>query len=68
MLEEREVEEEDKVILRDAGAMVVFAGVEEGEARVALFDGRAEAREGGSLVLDVDSHGVKMAALLLADC
>jgi hypothetical protein len=67
MSEECEVEEEDEVILGAAGAVVVFAGVEEGEAHVALFEGTVGAREEGVLVLDVDGRGAKMAAPLLAD-
>jgi hypothetical protein len=68
MSEEREVEEEDEVILGATGVVVIFPGVEEGEARVALFEGTMGAREEGALVLDVNSRGAEMAAPLLADC
>jgi hypothetical protein len=67
MSEEHEVEEEDEVVLRAAGVVVVFAGVEEGEAHVALFEGTAGAHEEGALLLDIDGHGAKMAAPWLAD-
>jgi hypothetical protein len=55
------------VVLRTAGAMVVFAGVEEGEAHVALFEGIEGTREEGTPVLDVDDRGAKVAAPLLVD-
>jgi hypothetical protein len=67
MSEEREVKEEDEVILRTAGVVVVFAGVEEGKAHVALFEGTVGACKEGTPVLDVDGHGVKAVAPLLAD-
>jgi hypothetical protein len=67
MSEECEVEEEDEVILRTIGVVVVFAGVEEGKACVALFEGTAGACEEGTRVLNLDSHGVKAATPLLAD-
>jgi hypothetical protein len=67
MSEEREVEEEDEVILGTVGAVVVFADVEEGKACVALFEGIVGAREEGAPVLDVDGHGAKTAAPLLTD-
>jgi hypothetical protein len=68
MSEEREVKEEDEVVLGAARVVVIFAGVEEGEARMALFEGTAGTREEGAPVLDVDGRGAKMAAPLLADC
>jgi hypothetical protein len=64
---EREVEEEDEVILGTVGAVVVFADVEEDKACVALFEGIVSAHEEGALVLDVDGRGAKTAAPLLAD-
>jgi hypothetical protein len=64
MLEEREVKEEDEVILGTAGAVVIFAGVEEAEAHMALFEGIVGAREEGAPVLDVDRRGRKMATPL----
>jgi hypothetical protein len=68
MSEEGKVEEEDRVILRAVGAVVVFVGAEEGEARMALFEGTAGTREEDTLVLDVDDRGAKTVAPLLADC
>jgi hypothetical protein len=47
--------------------VVVFAGVEEVEGRMELFEGTTGAREEGTLVLDVGGRGVKTAAPLLAD-
>jgi hypothetical protein len=67
MFEEREFEGEDEVVFGTVGVVVVFADVEEVEGRVALFEGTAGAREKGALVLDVDGHGVKIVAPLLAD-
>jgi hypothetical protein len=64
MSEECEVEEEDEVILR---AVVIFTGVEEGKAHVALFEGTAGAHEEGALVLDIDGCGAKTATPLLVD-
>jgi hypothetical protein len=45
MSEERKIEEEDEVILRTIRVVVVFTGVEEGEARMALFEGTTGERE-----------------------
>jgi hypothetical protein len=67
MSEEGKVKEEDRVILRAAGAVVVFVGAEEGKAHVALFEGTTGTREEDTLVLDVDGRGAKMVAPLLAD-
>jgi hypothetical protein len=67
MSEEREVEGEDEVIYGTTGAVVIFFGVDEVEARVALFEGRAAAHEEGAPMLNVDGRGVKMAAPLLVD-
>jgi hypothetical protein len=64
MSEEREVKEEDEVILGTAGAVVIFDGVEEVEAHMALFEGIVGAREEGAPVLDVDRRGGKMATPL----
>jgi hypothetical protein len=60
--------EEREVILRTVGVVVVFAGVEEGEAHVALFEVTMGAHEEGAPVLDVDGRGVKADAPLLVDC
>jgi hypothetical protein len=60
--------EECEVILETAGDVVIFAGVEEGEAHVALFEVTAGAREEGAPVLDVGSRGVNAVAPLLVDC
>jgi hypothetical protein len=68
MSEEREVKEEDEVVLGAARAVVIFAGVEEGEAHMALFEGIVGTREEGAHVLDVDGRGAKMVAPLSADC
>jgi hypothetical protein len=67
MSEESEVKEEDEVILGTAGAVVIFASVEESEAHMALFEGIAGTRKEGAPVLDVDGRGVKAAAPLLVD-
>jgi hypothetical protein len=67
MSEEHEVEEEDEVILRTVGVVVVFDDVEEGKACVALFEGIVGAREEGTPVLDVDGRGAKTVVPLLAD-
>jgi hypothetical protein len=67
MSEEHEVEGEDEVIYGTAGAVVIFVGVDEVEAHVALFEGRAAAHEEGAPMLNVDGRGVKMAAPLLVD-
>jgi hypothetical protein len=67
MSEECEVEGEVEVIFRTAGAVVIFAGVEEVKAHVALFEGTAGACEEGTPVLHIDGRGLKTAAPLLAD-
>jgi hypothetical protein len=67
MSEEHEVEGEDEVIFGTAGAVVVIVGVEEVEARVALFKGTSGAQEEGAVVLDIDGRHVKIVAPLLAD-
>jgi hypothetical protein len=67
MSEEREVEGEDKVVFKAIGALVIFAGVEEVEACVALFEGTSGTCEEGTPVLDVDGRGVKIVVPLLVD-
>jgi hypothetical protein len=67
MSKEHEAEGEDEVLFRTVGVMVIFAGVEEVEARVALFEGTVGTREKGAPMLDVDGREVKTVAPLLAD-
>jgi hypothetical protein len=45
MSEEHEVKEEDRVIRGTTGVVVIFTGLEEGKARVALFEGTTGACE-----------------------
>jgi hypothetical protein len=68
MSKECDIEGVGEVIFGTAGAVVIFAGVEEVEVRVALFEGTAGTRAKHAPVLDVDGRGVKIVAPLLAGC